>query len=120
MTKEFVTSAEIGVTIRKRRKELGYSQEQLAEKVGVSYQQIQRYENGSSMLNVENIQRIAKALVLPVEDFFVVGGKQHEREAAGGSLSAEERALLKTFRDMTTTTDRRLAVSVVRRLAKRM
>lgn len=120
MAKEFVTSTEIGGIIRNRRKELGYSQEQLAEKVGVSYQQIQRYENGSSMLNVENIQRIAKALALPVEDFFVSGRELHRREEVTSSMSDEERALLRSFRDLTTTTDRRMAVSVVRRLAKRV
>lgn len=120
MSKDYVTSAEIGGIIRDRRKELGYSQEQLAEKVGVSYQQIQRYENGSSMLNVENIQRIAKALALPVEVFFVAGREQHGREEAASIMSAEERVLLRSFRDLATTTDRRMAVSVVRRLAKRV
>ncbi|HQB38788.1 MAG TPA: helix-turn-helix transcriptional regulator, partial [Deltaproteobacteria bacterium] len=66
MPKEIITTGEIGALIRKRRKELGLSQEQLSEKVGVSYQQIQRYENGGSMLNVENLQRVANALAVPV------------------------------------------------------
>jgi transcriptional regulator with XRE-family HTH domain len=118
MMRAYVTSAEIGAVIRKRRKELGYSQEQLAEKVGLSYQQIQRYENGSSMLNVENVQRIAQALALGIEDVFAA-------EPLRGSaiqehpVSEEERALLRIFRDLGTRSDRRLAVSVVRRLAKR-
>lgn len=117
MTRDYVTSAEIGGIIRNRRKELGYSQEQLAERIGVSYQQIQRYENGNSMLNVENIQRIAKALGVTVEECFAC--RELQRQEVGSGLSDEERSLLRSFRDLTVA-DRRMATSVVKRLAKRL
>ena len=55
-------SKEIGERIKKRRIELGISQEKLAVALGVTYQQVQRYENGTNRLNVENIQLIADIL----------------------------------------------------------
>jgi len=43
---------EMGEKIKFRRQEIGMSQERLAEILDVSYQQIQRYENGRNRLNV--------------------------------------------------------------------
>lgn len=40
----------IGVKIRNRRRELGWTQEELAEAIGVTYQQLQRYEGGKVIL----------------------------------------------------------------------
>lgn len=119
MPTDIVTTGEIGELIRKRRKELGLSQEQLSEKVGVSYQQIQRYENGGSMLNVENLQRIAKALAMPVASFFVVEQPHIFAEPVTPYASSEEKTLLRSFRDLTASSDKQLAISIVRRLAKK-
>ena len=59
----------IGATIRRLRKLAGMSQMNLGEKVGVSYQQIQKYENGSSAANVFRLQQIADALNVPIGAF---------------------------------------------------
>ena len=88
------TSREIGEKIKSRRRELGISQEKLAEILGVTYQQVQRYENGMNKLNVENIQVIADALSVPVSYFF-----EPEKASRGGEkpafyLSANENKLL--------------------------
>lgn len=119
MPTDIITSREIGAVIRKRRNELGLSQEQLSEKVGVSYQQIQRYENGGSMLNVENVQRIAKALAIPAASFFDVDQPHISAEPTTPYASSEEKTLLRNFRDLTAKTDKQLAINVVRRLAKK-
>ncbi|WP_298436613.1 helix-turn-helix transcriptional regulator [Geobacter sp.] len=119
MPADIITTREIGEAIRRRRKELGLSQEQLSEKVGVSYQQIQRYENGSSMLNVENLQRIARALSLPVTAFFETPRANVAAEPAMPYESKEEKTLLRNFRDLTAGTDKKLAITIVRRLAKK-
>lgn len=119
MQTDIMTSSEIGALIRKRRKELGFSQEQLSERVGVSYQQIQRYENGNSMLNVENLQRIAKALTMPVATFFESAPPGFAAEPLTPYSSTDERLILKNFRDLTTKTDRQLAISLVRKLARK-
>lgn len=119
MPTDIVTTREIGAVIRRRRNELGLSQEQLSEKVGVSYQQIQRYENGGSMLNVENVQRIAKVLAIPVASFFEVGQPDMTAEPVTPYASSEEKTLLRSFRDLTSRADKQLAINVVRRLAKK-
>ena len=119
MPTDIVTTGKIGEQIRKRRKELGLSQEQLSEKVGVSYQQIQRYENGGSMLNVENVQRIAKVLAIPVASLFDIEKSYVTAEPATPYSSSEEKTLLRSFRNLTARTDKQLAINVVRRLAKK-
>lgn len=119
MLRDIITSGEIGAAIKLRRKELGLSQEQLAERVGVSYQQVQRYENGSSTLNVENVQRIARALALPVTAFFASTSEQYAPETLAPFWSPEEKTLLRHFRDISTSSDKTLAISVLRRFAKK-
>ncbi len=119
MPADIITSGEMGEAIRKRRKELGLSQEQLAERVGVSYQQIQRYESGYSMLNVENIQRIAKTLQMPATSFFTAGQPHAVAETPLPYGSQEEKSLLRHFRDLPTKTDRSLAISIIRKMARK-
>ena len=123
MPRDIITSGEIGAKIRKRRKELGLSQEELAEKVGVSYQQVQRYENGSSTLNVENVQRIAHALGAPAIAFLGVDNSQVMAEpvAPGASSfwSSDEKVILRLFRQLPTPADKKLVISVIRRFAKK-
>jgi transcriptional regulator with XRE-family HTH domain len=120
MQTDIITIRKIGEIIKNRRKELGLSQEQLAERVGVSYQQIQRYENGGSMLNVENIQRVAKALGIPVTLFFDPSGSSSlVSEASTPYESDEEKKLLRSFRDLENRPDRTMAVNIIRRLAKK-
>jgi transcriptional regulator with XRE-family HTH domain len=114
----FVTTREIGAIIRSRRKELGLSQEHLSEKVGVSYQQIQRYENGGSMLNVENVQRVAKALDIPVTLFFSCTDSAQVDESVQYP-SPDEKTLLRYYRELDGETDKRLAIRVIRRFAKK-
>jgi transcriptional regulator with XRE-family HTH domain len=62
-------NTEIGVSIRQIRKTVGMSQMKLAEKIGVSYQQVQKYENGSSQITISRLEQIANALGVPVYDF---------------------------------------------------
>ena len=85
--------------------------------VGVSYQQIQRYENGGSMLNVENVQRVSKALSIPVTQFFE-GSTEHLDEGNRSPIySADEKTLLKHFKQIENNPDRQTVIQVARRLA---
>ena len=65
-----ISNLELGAAIRRRRRELALSQDDLAYRLNVSYQQVQRYETGKNILNVEYLQRIARALCVPVGYFF--------------------------------------------------
>lgn len=60
----------VGRAIKEQRKKTGMSQEKLGEIVGVSYQQIQKYENGVSAISILMFIRIARVLKIhPVELF---------------------------------------------------
>lgn len=56
----------IGQRIRQRRKELGASQSDLGIAIGVSYQQIQKYEAGKGSISVARLVEIANQLQVPV------------------------------------------------------
>jgi transcriptional regulator with XRE-family HTH domain len=89
----------IGTLIRDMRKAAGMSQMRLADKIGVSYQQIQKYEKGASQLNISRLLQIAEAFGVPVGTFLGDG----ETEAAQirpqySSLSEDEAKLVMLFR----------------------
>ena len=52
----------VGRAIKEQREKMGMSQGKLGEMVGLSYQQIQKYENGASAISVITLIRIAGAL----------------------------------------------------------
>lgn len=89
---DVVSSKEIGLKIKLLRQQAGLSQEKLAEMVGVTFQQIQKYENGHTMLNILKLQQIALSLKVPVADFFGAAPVQQIR------LTHEEDQLLRSFR----------------------
>ena len=64
--------AALGAAIRLRRRTLGISQEMLAEQCGVSFQQIQKYENGSNRISFSRLVQIARALRCRVVDLMDV------------------------------------------------
>ena len=64
------SNRQIGAEIKRMRKALRISQMRLAGEVGVSFQQIQKYEKGANKISVERIQQIAKALGTSVPAFF--------------------------------------------------
>ncbi len=60
----------VGRRLRLRRTLLGMSQEQLANSVGVTFQQIQKYERGSNRVSASRLYDISKVLGVPVAFFF--------------------------------------------------
>ena len=60
----------VGLKIRDRRKELCLSQTDLGREVGVSFQQLQKYEHGTNRVGASRLAAIAKALRVPVAYFF--------------------------------------------------
>lgn len=65
-----LSSKEIGWRLRKFRQQAGWSQERLAEQIGVSIQQVQKYESGSNKMNTDRLQQAAQALDVPIQSFF--------------------------------------------------
>ncbi|MBB2905288.1 transcriptional regulator with XRE-family HTH domain [Rhizobium sp. RAS22] len=62
--------AHVGSRIRLRRNILGMSQERLGDSLGISFQQIQKYERGSNRVGASRLQNIADILNVPVSFFF--------------------------------------------------
>jgi len=60
----------IGQKIRERRTKLGLSQKTLGDVVGVTYQQIQKYEAAHNKVSAHRLYFIAKALNVPIQFFF--------------------------------------------------
>ena len=90
----------IGSLIRIMRKAAGLSQMKLAERVGISYQQIQKYEKGVSEISVSRLSQIAHALNIPLSRFVPDEEKMMVSEAVSpyGTLSDNEIELLSLFR----------------------
>ncbi|NLS16845.1 helix-turn-helix transcriptional regulator [Rhizobium sp. P40RR-XXII] len=62
--------AYVGSRVRTRRLMLGMSQERLAEQIGVTFQQVQKYEKGTNRIGASRLQAIAGVLAVPVAFFF--------------------------------------------------
>lgn len=60
----------VGSRIRFRRNMLGLSQEKLGESLGITFQQIQKYEKGTNRVGASRLQAIASILDVPVSFFF--------------------------------------------------
>jgi transcriptional regulator with XRE-family HTH domain len=78
----------IGASIRMRRKQAGISQDMLAESCGVTFQQVQKYENGANRVSFSRLVQIAHALGLRVSE--LVG----EIDQAQGLRPAEATMLI--------------------------
>ena len=62
----------VGSRIRLRRNMLGLSQEKLGESLGITFQQIQKYEKGTNRVGASRLQAISAILNVPVSFFFEV------------------------------------------------
>jgi len=60
----------VGAKVRASRLLAGLSQEKLGAAVGVSFQQVQKYENGANRISASRLQKIAEALNAPLSSFF--------------------------------------------------
>jgi len=72
---------ELGKRIRLRRVEQKISQAELGDKLGVSFQQVQKYEKGVNRVGAARLQQIATALDVPVTFFYDGDGKAREVES---------------------------------------
>ena len=60
----------VGSRIRMRRQLIGMSQEKLGELLGITFQQVQKYEKGANRISASRMQNIAQVLGVPVSYFF--------------------------------------------------
>jgi transcriptional regulator with XRE-family HTH domain len=87
--------AHVGRRLRQRRIALGISQEQLGSELGLTFQQVQKYEKGQNRISAGRLYRIAAILSVSVEHFFegIANGTAGARRS-GMSGQAEVNAFL--------------------------
>lgn len=87
--------AHVGKRIRHRRWMVGMTQQQLADRVGIKFQQIQKYETGMNRVSASRLWDIADTLGVQIS-FFFEGLSEGDAEAAAtthGDIMADKEAL---------------------------
>ena len=117
----------VGSRIRLRRNMIGMSQEKLGESLGITFQQIQKYEKGMNRISVARLVDIAKILNVDI-DFFFDGIKSGKTEAGFADSGAppyvadmmstpEGLQLVRTFASIKSSKIRKSIVQLVSTLA---
>jgi transcriptional regulator with XRE-family HTH domain len=108
---------ELGKRIRLRRVEQKISQAELGDKLGVSFQQVQKYEKGVNRVGAARLQQIATALDVPVTFFYDGDGKAREVESLLFLDSAFSLRLLRAYSKIKDQTVQRQLVSLMESIA---
>ncbi|WP_135211991.1 helix-turn-helix domain-containing protein [Vitreimonas flagellata] len=114
----------IGQRVRTRRLEIGMSQERLAELLGVTFQQVQKYEKGVNRIAASRLYDIAASLDMPAARFFenLAGGRagvaEDRQEFVEDVMATPEGAqLMSLFSSIKSLKIRRRVVELVKALA---
>jgi transcriptional regulator with XRE-family HTH domain len=84
----------VGARIRLRRQLLKMSQERLGDDLGVTFQQVQKYERGANRVGASRLYRLSRVLEVPVQFFFEGLG---EKSAATGMAEDDQTPLVYDF-----------------------
>ena len=85
----------VGSRVRMRRMLAGISQEKLGDALGLTFQQVQKYEKGSNRISASRLQQIAKELDVPVAFFF--DGAPSGDAPSGGFADSAATAYISDF-----------------------
>src|SRR3982750_545860 len=85
----------VGARVKERRKALGISQEKLAEALGLTFQQVQKYERGANRVSASKLWEIARALKINVA-YFYEGLEEEMQGGLKGFMGAHAQAFLLT------------------------
>ncbi|WP_332681019.1 helix-turn-helix domain-containing protein [Bosea sp. (in: a-proteobacteria)] len=119
----------VGSRVRMRRMLAGVSQEKLGDALGLTFQQVQKYEKGANRISASRLQQIAKMLEVPVS-FFFDGAPSGDTPAGGFAdmasttyvsdflATSEGVQLTKAFVKIKSTRVRRRIVDLVEALAE--
>lgn len=108
-----VIDKRIGAQIRARRVALGMSQERLGELIGVTFQQVQKYERGINRVSAATLYEIVSALDLRVESLFPADAN----EGVDAVLTDPDAARLVEVFARLNENGRRVMMSIARTLA---
>jgi transcriptional regulator with XRE-family HTH domain len=116
----------VGSRVRMRRMMMGMSQEKLGDAIGLTFQQVQKYEKGTNRIGASRLQQIAHTLQVPVSFFFEgapMEGAPLDADAPSPSFvsdflaSADGLALTKAFMQIKDSKLRRRIVDLVEGIA---
>lgn len=114
----------LGARVRTRRREIGMTQENLAELLGVTFQQVQKYEKGLNRISVGRLHAMAIALNVPVHRFFE-GLSPKSRKVGDDPNTLEEvlltpgaTELMHLYKKIPSAKGRKLALDLVRVLSE--
>jgi transcriptional regulator with XRE-family HTH domain len=120
----------VGSRVRMRRIMLGMSQEKLGEALGLTFQQIQKYEKGTNRVGASRIKQISEILQVPVSFLFeggpagITSGEGFSEDASPSYISdflatSEGLALTRAFTSIGDSKLRRSIVDLVEQIAAR-
>lgn len=84
----------VGSRIRLRRQLMKMSQEKLGDELGVTFQQVQKYERGANRVGASRLYRLSRVLEVPVQFFFEGLG---EKSAASGMAEDDQTPIVYDF-----------------------
>jgi transcriptional regulator with XRE-family HTH domain len=114
-----VVDKHVGSRVRMRRMMLGMSQEKLGDALGLTFQQVQKYEKGTNRISASRLQHISQILQMPVPFFFegapggVDGAAESPSYVNEFLATADGLALTKAFMRIEDAKLRRLIVHLV-------
>ena len=123
------TDKYVGSRVRMRRLMLGMSQEKLGERLGLTFQQVQKYEKGTNRIGASRLQHISQILKVPVSFFFegVSGPAKQDEDGSSKApvadyvsdflSSSDGLALTKAFTNIKDSKLRRRVVDLVEEIA---
>ena len=114
--------AEVGRRVRSRRLECRLSQTELADRIGVTFQQVQKYEKGVNRIGAGRLQRISEALEVPISFFFNTSTSTREQGGASESVfgfmqTSGSVRIVKAFHKIKSRKARQLLVEMAEELA---
>ncbi|MEM7399223.1 MAG: helix-turn-helix domain-containing protein [Pseudomonadota bacterium] len=89
--------AHVGSRVRLRRMLLGMSQERLGDSMGLTFQQVQKYEKGANRIGASRLYHISKILDVPVGFFFEDAPGIDENSSTPGMSEPESEAFILEF-----------------------
>ncbi len=116
--KDINLSKQIGLKIKGRRRELKMTQETLSEHLGVSYQQVQRYESGENRVNVEFLQLITQVLQVPFSYFFDETKPKNITVKETYFLKEDENTLIRVFRRIKRDDYKKMVIQLLKLIAE--
>jgi transcriptional regulator with XRE-family HTH domain len=115
----------VGERLRDLRNDRNLSQRTLGDLIGVTFQQVQKYEKGTNRITVARLAEICKVMGVGY-DFFIAGSANGAQPGMADNPTPplspvptdDERALLKAFRKVTSTRKRKTILELVQEMAE--